>query len=196
MFYIVGLGNPGEEHVGTRHNIGFTLLEAFIIKESFPQLHNSNTFSGLVSEGSIEGNEVMLLLPTTYMNASGSAVAKLVPTNQTEKLIVVYDDIDLAFGEIKISFGRGDGGHNGIKSIIEKLGSHDFVRLRVGIAKKSMWTGKLVRPKGERLASFVLGKFDRSEEKEIETLSETTQKVITTLVTKGKEIAMNQFNKK
>jgi len=194
MFYIVGLGNPGEEHVGTRHNIGFTLLESFVAAKSLSSLHAVSAYSGLISTGVVVDEEVQVLLPTTFMNASGSAVTKLVPKNEKEKLIVVYDDIDLAFGEIKISFGRGDGGHNGIKSIIEKLGSQDFVRLRVGIAKKSIWTGKLVRPKGEKLASFVLGHFDRSEEKGLEKVKELTSDVLVSLITKGREATMNQFN--
>lgn len=194
MYYIVGLGNPGKEYKNTRHNIGFDVLETFVADTHLSSLHESSAHSGFVSEGSVEGQEVFVLLPTTFMNASGSAVAKLVPKDESEKLIVVYDDIDLPLGEIKISFDRGDGGHNGIKSIIEKLGTPKFTRVRIGVAQKSIWTGKLKRPKGEGLASFVLGTFSQKEQKELEEVTALIPKIISTFVTKGREVTMNQFN--
>ncbi len=194
MYYIVGLGNPGAEYAGTRHNIGFTLVTSFIEHANLPSLHESKTYNGLVSEGVLENAEVTVLLPQTFMNASGGAVAKLVSKSDIENLIVVYDDVDLPFGEIKISFGRGDGGHNGIKSIIASLGTQEFVRLRVGVARKSLWTGKVVRPKGEKLASFVLGAFSSSEQKELPSLEKKVTEVLCTFISKGRESTMNQFN--
>src|SRR5690606_4374873 len=137
MYYIVGLGNPGKEYEHTRHNVGFFLLEIFAQEAGLPSFHESNAQSGYVSQGVFEGEEVTLLMPTTFMNASGSAVAKLVPAGSSDKLVVVYDDIDLPVGELRVSFGRGDGGHNGVKSIIEKLGTKDFVRIRIGVGKRS-----------------------------------------------------------
>jgi len=194
MYYIVGLGNPGKEYKNTRHNIGFTVLEKFVEEKKFSSLYESGSHSGLVSEGTLENEDVTVLLPTTFMNASGSAVVKLISQSESEKLVVVYDDIDLPVGEIKISFDRGDGGHNGIKSIIEKLGTTKFTRVRIGIAQKSLWTGKLKRPKGEALASYVLGHFKATEEKELETVAKTVGEILTLFVTKGKDVAMNRFN--
>ncbi len=194
MYYVVGLGNPGKEHAASRHNVGFMLLEAFVALNSLPSFHESKKHSGLYSEGTLNGEEITLLLPTTYMNASGSAVTKLVPKEKTENLVVVYDDIDLALGEIKISHGRGDGGHNGVKSLIEKLGTQNFTRIRVGIAQKSMWTGKLKRPKGEGLALFVLGEFSSSEKKVFEDVTKKVHEALKVFIQKGREVMMNQFN--
>ncbi len=194
MYYIVGLGNPGKEHKNTRHNIGFTALEKFVEEIKLSSLYESNTQSGFVSEGVIEGQNVTVLLPTTFMNASGSAVAKLVPQSEAEKLIVVYDDIDLSLGQLKISFDRGDGGHNGVRSIIEKLGTTKFTRIRIGIGQKSIWTGKLKRPKGEALASYVLGHFSAKEEKELSEVQERVHEALIVFITKGREVAMNTFN--
>ncbi len=194
MHYIVGLGNPGKEHKDTRHNVGFTILESFVEENSLPSFHESKKYSGLYSEGVLNGKEIALLLPLTYMNASGSAVLKLVAKDNLHNLVVVYDDIDLALGDIKISYGKGDGGHNGIKSMIEKLGTSEFARIRVGIAQKSMWTGKLKRPKGEVMAKFVLGTFTSSEKKALEEVSKKVHEALRVFVKKGREVTMNRFN--
>lgn len=194
MYYIVGLGNPGKEYKNTRHNVGFTLLEAFVANVGLPSLHTSKTYNGLLSQGMVAGQEVTVFLPETFMNLSGGAVKKLVPKDELEKMVVVYDDIDLPLSSIKISFGRGAGGHNGIKSIVETLGTQDFLRIRVGIAQKSIWTGKLKRPKGEALASFVLGTFSSREQKELETVAQMMPEVFAVFVNKGKEAVMNKFN--
>lgn len=194
MHYIVGLGNPGAEYKNTRHNIGFTVLEHFVTHADFSALYTSSKYQGRVSEGVVEGNEVTVLLPDTFMNASGGAVKKLVPQKEAEHLMVVYDDIDIPFGEIKVSFDRGAGGHNGIKSIIESLGTKDFVRVRVGVATRSIWTGKLKRPKGDALASYVLGSFTAKEVKELPQVQDTIREVITLFVTQGREKTMNTFN--
>ncbi len=196
MYYIVGLGNPGKEFEGTRHNIGFTVLESFVDSVGLPSLHESRKYNGRTCVGSYAGEEVSLLLPSTFMNVSGSAVVKLVSKTEIDKLIVVYDDIDLPFGEIKISYSRGAGGHNGIKSIIETLGSQDFTRVRIGIAQKSLFTGNLKRPKGDALAHFVLALFTKKEQKEVVVISKTVEEILKTFVSKGKELTMNKFNTK
>jgi peptidyl-tRNA hydrolase, PTH1 family len=194
MFYIVGLGNPGKEYENTRHNVGFILVQQLIVALGFSSFYKSSTQSGLVSEGSIEDTPVTALLPTTFMNNVGSAVVKLVAKGEESKLIVVYDDIDLPFGSIRISVSRGDGGHNGIKSIIAKLGTQDFIRIRVGIAKKSFWTGQIVRPKGEKLASFVLAQLSRSEENELELVGKKVTDAVQIIIKEGVQKAMNHYN--
>jgi peptidyl-tRNA hydrolase, PTH1 family len=194
MHYIVGLGNPGDTYENTKHNVGFMMLERFVEGAGLPSLHASKTYSGMMSEGAYNGKEVTVLLPHTYMNASGTAVRKLVPKDKIDSLLVVYDDIDIPIGELKVSYGRGDGGHNGIKSIIASLGTKDFARLRVGIASKSMWTGKPVRPKGEALASYVLKRFSSSEIKSLEALSPTVTEAIGLFVVSGKDAVMNRYN--
>ncbi len=194
MHYIVGLGNPGKEYENTRHNIGFMLLRNFVETAGLPQLRQSSTFSGLISEGVYEGKEITVLLPSTFMNASGSAVKKLVPKDAVEKLMLVYDEIDIPLGEMKASFGRGDGGHNGVKSVIESLHSRDFARLRIGIGKKSLWTGKLVRPKGEKLSSYVLGTFSKRELQELAPVQDMIASLIGVFVQQGPQEVMNTFN--
>ena len=194
MFYIVGLGNPGEKYANTRHNVGWILLDALRTACGLPDPITSAKYAGRISEGVLAGAEMTLLYPDTFMNKSGSAVAKLVPKGESSQLIVVYDEVDLAVGEVKVSFGRGDGGHNGIKSIVQSLGTKDFVRIRVGISPKSFWTGQTKRPAGEKLPRHVLGAFGTSERKQLETVQETLPLIIETIIEKGVEQAMNQFN--
>jgi PTH1 family peptidyl-tRNA hydrolase len=128
------------------------------------------------------------------MNVSGGAIKKLIPKEELSRMLVVYDDVDLPLGEYKISFGRGDGGHNGVKSIIESTGSKDFARLRIGIGKKSLWTGGLVRPKGEALAQYVLGTFSLKERKALEATQSEFSDMVKVFVQEGAEKTMNRFN--
>ncbi len=195
MYYIVGLGNPGEKYKQTRHNVGFEVLEHVAATKSFSSWYDKSAYSGTLAEGTLGSEAVTLMLPQTFMNDSGSAVKKLVAGGDLKHLIVVYDDIDLPFGELKISFGRGAGGHNGIRSIIDTLGTQDFIRVRVGVAQKSLFTGSLKRPKGEALASFVLGAFTRSELKKLPEVLGQAGDAVVACVCEGRERAMNQFNK-
>jgi len=192
MNYIVGLGNPGKEYENTRHNVGWMALD-YIQAFSLPSPVSSSKYAGRISEGTLAGEEVMLLYPDTFMNKSGSAVKKLVPKGQEGSLVVVYDDVDIPVGEIKVSFGRGDGGHNGIKSIIASLDSKEFTRVRIGIAPKSFF-GKTKRPKGDRLPKHVLGDFKKREMKDLEKGLEKAKVAIETIVKDGVEKAMNVCN--
>lgn len=197
MHYIVGLGNPGEKYADTRHNVGFLVLKEVITHFGLPSPHTSKQFSSDVSEGVVHEVEVICLFPDTFMNHSGTAVAKLVPKAAHEQLIVLYDDVDLPLGEVKVSYGRGDGGHNGIKSIIASLGTKDFVRVRIGIAQKTVWPwekGEVRRPKGERMGNFVLANFTKKERQELEAVAPKVADVISVLLLEGKEMAMNRFN--
>ena len=194
MHYIVALGNPGEEYENTRHNVGWSVLDYFIESVGLPVPLQNSSYLGMTTEGSISGKEVTLLFPETFMNHSGASVKKFVPKGEVNNLIVVYDDIALPVGEVKISFGRGDGGHNGIRSIINSLGSKDFVRIRIGIAPVSFWTGKIKRPTGATLAKFVLGRFNNKENEKIEKTKESVLEIIKTILESGVEAAMNKFN--
>ena len=193
--YIVGLGNPGEKYEKTRHNVGWMALDVFIAKTGLPTPVSSSAYVGNISQGTLNNTEVSVLYPNTFMNKSGSAVKKLVPKGQEEDLIVVHDDVDLPIGEIKIVFGRGDGGHNGIKSIVESLGTKDFIRVRIGVAGKSFWTGHTKRPQGGvALNKHVMGQFNATERKELEKVTQTVTDALEVLITEGKEKAMNKFN--
>lgn len=150
MYYIVGLGNPGEEYAKTRHNTGRIVLSYFLKKERMQSPVKSKKYASLISESEVEGENVLVLWPETYMNKSGSAVSKAVKSAKAaQKLVVVYDDMDLSLGTFKIAYGRGSGGHRGMESIIKALKTRDFIRIRVGISSATP-TGKLKKPKGEK----------------------------------------------
>ena len=195
MFYIVALGNPGEKYQDTRHNVGWQAIDHCLYAWQLPQLVESGGLSGRLTEGVVAGEEVTVLYPTTFMNNSGSAVKKLVPKGEELNLIVVHDDIDLPLGEIKVVAGRGAGGNNGVSSIIGKLGTKDFVRVRVGIAPKSFWTGKTKRPAGGGpLERFVLKPFTKSEQKQLPELFVRVQAAVEAILSDGVKIAMNRHN--
>jgi PTH1 family peptidyl-tRNA hydrolase len=195
MFYIVGLGNHGEKYQNTRHNVGWLVCDYIREQAKLPELVGDKAMSGRVTEGVIVGTPVRLLYPDTYMNNSGSAAVKFVPKAETGNLIVIHDDIDLPLGEIKLGKGRGDGGNNGIKSLIEKLGTKDFIRIRIGIAPRSFWSGEVKRPKGGGpLERFVLKPFTRKEEVQLKEVKERAFGALQETLLHGLEIAMNKYN--
>lgn len=195
MHYIVALGNPGDKYEHTRHNAGFKAVDYFLEKNGLPTLVNSKSLSGRTTSGAVRGGEVAILFPDTFMNNSGSAVVKFVGKENIKDLIVVHDDIDLPFGEVKVVKGRGSGGNNGVDSIIQKLDSRDFVRVRIGISPKSFWTGKIKRPAGGGpLESFVLKTFSGSETKHLPEIFERVSTALELIVTEGVEKAMNKMN--
>ncbi len=160
MYIIVGLGNPGDEYAHTRHNTGRTAAE-FI-------------------NGKLSG--VKIFVPDTFMNKTGPAVAKAMAGKSAKKLIVIHDDLDLPLGSLKISYGRGSGGHKGVESIIKALKTKEFIRIRIGIGKKG------------DVEKHILGQFKKSE---LEVLKKTFKRVdeaVETIVNEGYEKAMNRFN--
>ncbi len=194
MQYIIALGNPGSEYETTRHNVGWLVTDIFIRESNMPSLVSSSKYAGRVSEGVVSDSQVAVLYPETFMNKSGSAAIKLVPKNETAKLIVVYDDVDLALGEVRVSFGRGDGGHNGIKSLVDSLGTKDFIRVRVGISPVSLFTGKTKRPVGDKLQRYVMGHFTKRELVKVEEVGKRVSEVISAILKDGYVTAMNRFN--
>lgn len=195
MYYVVALGNPGKEYELTRHNVGFLALDYLVAALALPEPIKNNTYNGRFSRGKIGGSEVSLLYPETFMNHSGAAVKKLVEKDEAGALMVIYDDVSLPFGEMKISFGRGDGGHNGLRSVIDSLGTKDFIRLRIGIAPKSFWTGKTKILTGEELPRFVLSKFSKSELSQLrEDVLVKVEQAISLTLKEGYVKAMNKFN--
>lgn len=195
MYYIVPLGNPGDEYANTRHNVGWTACDFARGKWQLPALSRTAAFSGEQTQGVYAGTEIILLYPHTYMNNSGSAVVKLVPKSAVSNLIVLHDDIDLPFGAVKIGKARGAGGNNGVQSIIDTLGTKDFIRIRIGIAQKSVWTGKIKRPTGGGpLERFVLKEFSSSEQKQLPSIYENITMILEIILKQGVEKAMNSYN--
>ncbi len=155
--YIVGLGNPGEEYKGTRHNTGRMVVEDFAKKHEFPDWVFDKKINALKSEGKVKKEKVLLLLPETFMNNSGNAVMKVITSKKkAANLIVVHDDLDLPLGKFKISFARGSGGHKGVESVIKKIKTEKFIRIRAGTCPKK-------KPDGKELLKFLLGKFTPKE---------------------------------
>lgn len=193
MYLVAALGNKGEKYELTRHNAGQFVLHKIIERQRWPSLIASGKFGGLISEGAVGGSEFMVFFPGTFMNESGSAVKKVLQDEKNENLIVAYDDIALPLGEVRISFGRGDGGHNGLASIINSLDSKDFVRLRIGIAPVNQ-EGETVRPDGAKLDKYVLGPLSRREQEELEKASKKAEQALLIILNEGYEKAMNEFN--
>ena len=186
MLIIAGLGNPGAQYAGNRHNIGFMALDAIHRKNSFSPW--SKKFKAVISEGELAGEKVLLIKPQTFMNLSGQAVVELMNYYKVEpsNMIVIYDDIDLDTGRIRIRKSGSSGTHNGMRNIIYLLGRQDFPRIRIGVSK----------PKhGEDLANFVLSRFDKTETDEvIESIKKARKAVIETVST-NLDKAMNMYNK-
>lgn len=195
MMLIVGLGNPGEEYKNTRHNAGRIILENIAKANDFSEWKDDMKLKSLRSKGEIDGEKFDLLLPETFMNNSGVAVCKIIDDKKKLKnLVVVYDDIDLPLGSLKISFNRSSGGHNGLESIIKKVKSQEFVRVRIGISP-STGSGKTKKPKGEdAVLKFLLGKFKEDELKELKKISKKVAEIIKTLSSDGKDKAMSVYN--
>ena len=210
MFLIIGLGNPGEKYIQTRHNVGFQVLDYFRKENDFPDFRKARKFDSLISEKELEGNKVILIKPQTFMNNSGKAVKVLSNFYKITNLylLVIHDDIDLLLGKIKISKARGSAGHKGVESIIKELKTKNFTRIRIGIQSE---TGK---PKNSKLpstrakhgtglaphrnkvsgAGFVLQNFNKKEEKILKKVLKKSSKALKVVFTEGIEKAMTEFN--
>jgi len=194
MYYCIGLMNPGKEYEQTPHNIGGYLLKNFYKDHEhfFKGLREESKRKREITEGMISDSEIALVFPTTYMNTSGTSVSDV---EDSERLIVLYDDIDLPFGEVRVSFDRGDGGHNGVKDIIKVLGTRSFVRIRIGVAPTD-WFGNPRKPKGRDAVTNYLTK-KKISKKYAMCLPDVAVKVeeaILTILREGRVKAMNKIN--
>lgn len=158
-----------------------------------PAMVASAKYGGEVSEGVVAGCPVRIFFPSTYMNDSGRAVLKVWDRKAEEELIVVYDEIDLPLGEFKLSFGRGSGGHNGLRSVIDNCNTPNFLRLRVGIAHRTIF-GKVIRPIGDKLTDYVLGRLSAREENKLLALAPVAAAALEMAMKEGREKAMSIFN--
>lgn len=186
MFIIVGLGNPDTKYAGTRHNIGFSAITALC--DNYGISMDTRKHKAVCGRGIIQGQKVLLAMPQTYMNLSGESVRELVDFYKIDaetELVIIYDDVALAPGKLRVRAQGSAGGHNGIKNIIAHLGTQKFARIRIGVGEK---------PAGWDLADYVLGRFPEEERPVIREALEHTVKACETIITEDIQSAMNQFN--
>lgn len=188
---VVGLGNPGKEYEATRHNTGRMVLEHIRRAEMFSPWELDSALEALRCDGVLEDKPVRLLLPETYMNNSGKSVKKALEQEENQpELIVVYDDIDLPLGSMRISYDRSSGGHHGIDSIMEALGTRAFLRIRIGIA--GVFDGVARKPQGEKaVIAFLMKPFTLEEKKTLAEVGERVGEALRCIVTRGREYAMS-----
>jgi PTH1 family peptidyl-tRNA hydrolase len=184
-YLVAGLGNPGKDYARTRHNIGFMVIDYLASQMSVAI--DKKKFDVEYSAAEIEGEKVLLAKPMTYMNNSGHPLLNLSRYFNMEngRTIIVHDDIDLAFGQIKIKTHGGHGGHNGIKSIIEVFGRDDFTRIRIGIGHPGDKNG---------VVGHVLGRFSKDETETLSPLIARAAEAVITIIQKGEGEAMSRFH--
>ena len=185
MYLIVGLGNPENEYAHTRHNMGFDTINQ-IAQNNNIQI-TKNKFKGLCESTIIQNQKVILLKPQTYMNLSGESVKEVAEfyNLKPEEIIVIYDDIDIEKGHIKIRKKGGAGSHNGMKSVVEELQSTDFARIRVGIGQPEFKSDMI---------NYVIGKVSQEEQEILQQGVEKAAKAVEEILKNGIDIAMNKFN--
>ncbi|MGN1165031.1 MAG: aminoacyl-tRNA hydrolase [Lachnospiraceae bacterium] len=188
MYIIVGLGNPTLQYEGTRHNVGFDVIDALADKYNISvETRKSRAFIG---KGIIEGQKVILAKPQTYMNLSGESVRSLVDyykIDEEQELLVIYDDISLGVGQLRIRKKGSAGGHNGIKNIISHLDTTVFARIKIGVGEK---------PKKYDLADYVLSRFSKAEREEMEKGYEKAVNAVAMILRGEIDAAMNEYNRK
>jgi len=186
IFLIVGLGNPGADYAKTRHNAGFLLVEK-LAEQWKSGWKNERKFQARVSRAECGGKKVLLAEPQTFMNLSGESVGALVKFYQLplEKILVVVDDADLPLGEIRLRPAGGSGGHHGLESVAEHLGSREYARLRIGIGRKG---------EARQITGHVLGKFSAGENARLEKVLERAAGQLECWLDHGLQKAMSQFN--
>ncbi len=187
MYVIAGLGNPGRKYAKTRHNVGFDTLD--IVADRYRIDIGTEKFRSLCGTGEIDGQKVILVKPQTFMNLSGESlrlVCDYYKINVEEELIVIYDDISLTPGQIRVRKKGSAGGHNGVKSIIQNLGTEVFKRVKVGIGAP---------PVGYTLVDYVLGHFPFAERIEMEDAFDRAARAAAALLTKPAEQVMNEYNR-
>ena len=188
MYLIVGLGNPGRQYEATRHNMGFDTIDCLIEKHNVPQ--GGVKFNAMYGKGIIGGDKAILMKPLSFMNLSGGPVRDMVnffKIDPEKELIVVSDDIDLEPGQLRIRKQGSAGGHNGLKDIIQKLGTQNLIRIKVGVGAK---------PQGWDLADHVLSRFSDSDRKLVDEAIQEAADAVEKIISQGPDAAMNEYNRK
>lgn len=187
-YLIVGLGNPGDKYSKTRHNIGFKAIRLLFEEGDYDILKESSKFDSIIAEKNIDDTKIILSQPLTFMNNSGQAVQKIKSYYRiaNQNILVIYDDIDLPIGNIRIRKKGGSGTHNGMKSVIQQLGTEDFARIRVGIGEPY--------PPQKDLSTYVLEPFTKNELSTIEQSLKNIPKIVHDFRKNGIEKAMTNWN--
>lgn len=187
MYLIAGLGNPSKTYEGTRHNVGFSMIDA--LADAFQIDVTTKKHKAIVGRGVIEGMKVILAKPQTYMNLSGESIREIADFYKIdpENMIIIYDDISLDVGRLRIRKKGSAGGHNGIKNIIAHLGTDVFPRIKVGVGEK---------PQGWDLADYVLSKYSKEEQQALREVSDDVIGAVKLMVMDNIDAAMNQYNAK
>lgn len=186
MYIIAGLGNPTKDYEHTRHNAGFDTID--MIAEKYHIGMGEKKHKAIIGKGHIEGNKVILVKPQTYMNLSGESIREVVDyykIDEESELIVIYDDISLEPGKLRIRKKGSAGGHNGIKNIIAQLGTQNFCRVKVGVGEK---------PKGWDLADYVLGHYGKEESVIMQEAFQKATEAVVAILNDGVDAAMNKYN--
>jgi len=188
VWLIVGLGNPGQKYYFTRHNLGFRVIDHLSGELSIP-LNNELSLLAEWGKGDWNNHKLILAKPQTFMNLSGEAVFRLKKffRIETKKMIVIHDDLDLKFGQIKIRDKGGDAGHKGIKSIIESLGEEEFIRIRMGIGRPQ---------NGLKSQDYVLADFDEVQKRDLALFVDQAKEAVIIIIKEGIDRAMNRFNRR
>lgn len=186
-YLIIGLGNPGPAYASNRHNIGFMAVDRLVREHGLTAL--SSWINAEIAEGEIAGVPILAAKPLAYMNRSGDPVGDIVRTygTQCEDMVVIHDDIDLAYERLKIKEKGGDGGHNGIRSLIDALGTDDFVRVRMGVGRPEVDIG---------VVDYVLGDFNADQRSALEPFLSRAIEAAEVILCEGAKEAMNRFNRK
>jgi PTH1 family peptidyl-tRNA hydrolase len=187
MFLVVGLGNPGRQYQGNRHNVGFRIVDQLAARAGMSSPREK--YGAELFEIALGGERVLLCKPMEFMNVSGQSVQKVAGFHKipAARTIVVHDELDVPFGRLKLAAGGGPGGHNGIRSIIADLGTPDFPRVRVGIDRPPpQWKG----------ADYVLANFTGAEQKQLDEIIDLAADAVEEIVTRGLPAAMNKFNQR
>jgi PTH1 family peptidyl-tRNA hydrolase len=195
MHVVIGLGNPGKEYENTRHNAGRMAVSRIHDAHDFSLWKEEKKPKMQVSQGTLGEIKATLVLPDTFMNKSGHVAGHYIRNKKgAGNLVVVHDDLDLPLGSMKISFGRSSGGHNGVESIIRALKTRDFVRVRIGVARKTP-KGLAKKPSGEAaVVKFLLNKFSSDELTYFKNVSKKVVEAVEVIVKEGHEVGMNRFN--
>lgn len=192
---LIGLGNPGGEYEGTRHNTGrdFVLYAVHALKAEEPAFDKKS--NALISKARMGKHALLGVMPQTFMNRSGVSAKTLIKSKKAaEALVVAYDDLDLPLGAIKISFGRSSGGHNGVESIIKALKTRDFLRIRIGVSPATP-SGKTKKPSGEKaVLDFLMKKRRPAEDEALKRVFKKALEALEVFAERGREVAMSRFN--